>query len=153
MTLFSSARRSHEHPYGLRRHRYFANRQYYLAIIIDLAIRFSWLSRYVPGFVWMSETEFGIFVLMFSEVARRWMWVFLRVEAEWSKSPIHHTSTLPWHLQLTRGTQQQSETAAVLPPTIFSLASSAANWTQTELIQPCRIFLDKASRPFLYKLT
>ncbi|PYH29448.1 EXS domain-containing protein [Aspergillus neoniger CBS 115656] len=86
LTLFSSARHSHEHPYGLRRHRYFANRQYYLAIIIDLAIRFSWLSRYVPGFVWMSETEFGIFVLMFSEIARRWMWVFLRVEAEWIRN-------------------------------------------------------------------
>ncbi|PWY69553.1 putative small molecule transporter [Aspergillus heteromorphus CBS 117.55] len=86
LTLFSSARQSHEYPYGLRRHRYFTDQQYYMAISIDLAIRFSWLSRYVLGFVWLSDTEFGIFVLMFLEVARRWMWIFLRVETEWIRN-------------------------------------------------------------------
>ncbi|PYI10573.1 EXS-domain-containing protein [Aspergillus sclerotiicarbonarius CBS 121057] len=86
LTLLTPARHSHEHPYGLRRHRYFADRQYYIAITVDLAIRFSWLSRYVPGFLWLSDTEFGIFVLMFLEVARRWMWNFLRIEAEWIRN-------------------------------------------------------------------
>ena len=88
LTLLTPARHSHEYPYGLRRHRYFTDRHYYIAIAVDLAIRFSWLSRYVPGFLWLSDTEFGLFVLMFLEVARRWMWNFLRIETEWSKLSI-----------------------------------------------------------------
>ncbi|KAB8223047.1 EXS family-domain-containing protein [Aspergillus novoparasiticus] len=82
LTLLTSARRDAHHPYGLRRHRHFADRQYYLAILVDLAIRFSWLSRFIPGFVWLCETEVGIWLLMSLEVARRWMWIFLRVETE-----------------------------------------------------------------------
>ncbi|EAU34752.1 conserved hypothetical protein [Aspergillus terreus NIH2624] len=82
LTFFSSARRSTDHPYGLRRRRYFSDRQYYLAVLVDLLLRFSWASRFVPGFLWLTETEFGLFLLMSAEVARRWMWVFLRVEAE-----------------------------------------------------------------------
>ncbi|KAF9886035.1 protein-ER retention protein [Aspergillus nanangensis] len=82
LTLLSSARSSAHYPFGLRRHRHFEDRQYYLAISIDLLLRFSWASRFVPGLVWLTETEFGIFLLMASEVARRWMWIFLRVETE-----------------------------------------------------------------------
>ncbi|RAL15632.1 EXS domain-containing protein [Aspergillus homomorphus CBS 101889] len=86
LTLLSPLRDNPEYPFGLRRHRFFAVRQYYLAISIDLAIRFSWLSRYMSGFVWLSDTEFGIFVLMFLEVTRRWMWIFLRIETEWIRN-------------------------------------------------------------------
>ncbi|KAL4893356.1 EXS family-domain-containing protein [Aspergillus ambiguus] len=82
LTFFSSARRSADHPYGLRRRRFFSDRQYYLAVLVDLLLRFSWASRFVPGFLWLTETEFGLFMLMSAEVARRWMWVFFRVEAE-----------------------------------------------------------------------
>lgn len=85
MTLFSPERRDKDHPYGLRRHRYFSSdKMYHYVIIADLALRFSWLWRIVPGLGWISETESGLWILMFLEVARRWMWVFYRTEAEWS---------------------------------------------------------------------
>jgi len=92
MTLFSPERRDNDHPYGLRRYRYFSSdRMYHYVIIADLALRFSWLWRIVPGLGWISETESGLWVLMFLEVARRWMWVFYRTEAEWSRySPRAH---------------------------------------------------------------
>ncbi|KAJ5166671.1 uncharacterized protein N7482_005452 [Penicillium canariense] len=87
LTLFSSERRHRDHPYGLRRHRYFSSdRLYHYVIVADLALRFSWLWRVFPGLAWLSETECGLFLLMFLEVARRWMWVFFRVEAEWIRN-------------------------------------------------------------------
>ncbi|KAF7593371.1 protein-ER retention protein [Aspergillus hancockii] len=82
LTLLTSSRRNSYYPYGLRRHRCFSDRKYYLAILIDLVLRFSWLSRFMPGLVWLCETEVGIWLLMFLEVARRWMWIFFRVETE-----------------------------------------------------------------------
>lgn len=87
MTLFSPERRDNTHPYGLRRHRYFASdKMYHYVIIADLVLRFSWLWRIVPGLGWIPETESGLWLLMFLEVVRRWMWVFFRTEAEWSMS-------------------------------------------------------------------
>lgn len=88
-TLFSPNRLDRDHPYGLRRHRNFSSdRLYHYVIIADLVLRFSWLWRVVPGLTWLPETESGLFLLMFLEVARRWMWVFFRIEAEWSKFPV-----------------------------------------------------------------
>lgn len=93
MTLFSSNRLDRDHPYGLRRHRNFSSdRLYHYVIIADLVLRFSWLWRVVPGLAWLPETESGLFLLMFLEVARRWMWVFFRIEAEWSKFHLFHLS-------------------------------------------------------------
>lgn len=85
LTLLTSHRMHRDHPYGLRRHRLFSDRLYRCVIAADLVLRFSWLWRVIPGFAWLPETESGIFLLMFLEVARRWMWVFFRTEAEWSK--------------------------------------------------------------------
>jgi hypothetical protein len=85
LTLFSPQRHDRDHPYGLRRHRYFhSDRLYHYVIVADLLLRFSWLWRVLPGLAWLPECEFGLFTLMFLEIARRWMWVFFRVEAEWS---------------------------------------------------------------------
>ncbi|BCR87634.1 EXS domain-containing protein [Aspergillus chevalieri] len=87
LTLLTRSRDTSEYPYGLRRHRYFSSdRLYHSAILIDLVLRFSWASKFVPGLLWLTERESGLFVLMFLEVARRWMWVFFRVEAEWVRS-------------------------------------------------------------------
>lgn len=86
MTLFTPSRAHPDYPFGLRRHRFFSDRLYYAAILADLLIRFSWVSRFLPGFVWLTEKECGIFLFMAFEVARRWMWVFFRAEAEMSKS-------------------------------------------------------------------
>lgn len=90
LTLFSAQRQDKDHPYGLRRHRYFhSDRLYHYVIIADLLLRFSWLWRILPGLSWLPETEYGLFILMFLEVARRWMWVFFRTEAEWSMFSCH----------------------------------------------------------------
>ncbi|KAJ5204203.1 uncharacterized protein N7498_005082 [Penicillium cinerascens] len=87
LTLFSPERSDRDHPYGLRRHRYFhSDRLYHYVIIMDLVLRFSWLWRVLPGLAWLPETECGLFILMFLEVARRWMWVFFRAEAEWIRN-------------------------------------------------------------------
>lgn len=86
LTLFSSSRNDPDHPYGLRRHRYFSsNATYYSAIVIDLLVRFSWVWPMSTHFEWLKHHELGIFVMMFLEVARRWMWIFFRVEAEWGE--------------------------------------------------------------------
>ena len=86
LTLLTTSPSSPEYPFGLRRHRYFSSDQlYYIAIVIDLVIRFSWLSKFVPGLLWLTERECGLFVLVSLEVARRWMWVFFRTEAEWGE--------------------------------------------------------------------
>lgn len=113
LTLLSGSRRGADYPYGLRRHRCFSSdRLYYFAIIIDLVFRYSWLSKLVPGLVWLTERESGLFVLVFLEVARRWMWVFFRAEAEWGefcflpapflRSPFGCFSLLPAVLLLMR---------------------------------------------------
>ena len=87
LTLFSPARNDPDHPYGLRRHRYFSSSMtYYTAVAIDLLVRFSWVWPMSTHFEWLKHHEFGIFVMMFLEVARRWMWIFFRVEAEWGES-------------------------------------------------------------------
>ncbi|PGH11492.1 hypothetical protein AJ79_04867 [Helicocarpus griseus UAMH5409] len=89
LTLFYALNHPHdpEHPFGLRRHRYFhANQMYYSAIIIDLLLRFTWLSRLSTRLDRVNGIEGGVFVLMFLEVIRRWMWIFFRVETEWVRN-------------------------------------------------------------------
>lgn len=94
LTFFTANPSSPEYPFGLRRHRYFSSDQtYYLAILIDFMIRFSWLSKSVPGLLWLTERECGLFVLVSLEVARRWMWVFFRTEAEWGEFFLHSFCT------------------------------------------------------------
>jgi len=84
LTLFSADRDNPEYPFGLRQYRCFYNSSiYYGAIIVDLILRFMWLSRLSPRLDKVNNMESGIFVLMLLEVARRWMWIFLRVETEW----------------------------------------------------------------------
>jgi hypothetical protein len=77
----------HNYPFGLRPHRYFyANQVYYTAIAIDFVLRFTWVSRLSVRINWINDLESGVFVLMFLEVIRRWMWIFFRVETEWGES-------------------------------------------------------------------
>jgi EXS family len=90
LSLFSSApkRNDPEHPYGLRRHRYFhANNMYYAAIIIDFLLRCTWSFKLSPHLDHFNDLEGGIFTMEILEVFRRWMWIFFRVETEWGKSP------------------------------------------------------------------
>lgn len=53
--------------------------------MIDLILRFTWLSRLTTRLNWVNDLESGVFALMFLEVIRRWLWIFLRVETEWGK--------------------------------------------------------------------
>ncbi|KAK2755496.1 protein-ER retention protein [Arachnomyces sp. PD_36] len=84
LTLFSPTDRNNpNYPFALRRNRYFhAKEIYYSAMIIDLILRFTWVIKLSP-LDRINDFESGIFLLMFLEVARRWMWIFLRVETEW----------------------------------------------------------------------
>lgn len=58
---------------------------YYTAIVVDLILRFTWLSRLTTRLDWVNDLESGVFVLMFLEVIRRWIWIFFRVETEWGE--------------------------------------------------------------------
>lgn len=89
LTLFSSTREREdpEYPYGLRRHRYFHPRNmYYCAIVIDLLLRCTWSFKLSPHLDHFNDLEGGIFLMEILEVARRWMWIFFRVETEWVRS-------------------------------------------------------------------
>ncbi|EEQ91882.2 protein-ER retention protein [Blastomyces dermatitidis ER-3] len=89
LTLFSALNHPNDpdHPFGLRRHRYFyANEMYYSAIVIDLILRFTWVSRLSARLDWVNDIEGGVFALMLLEVVRRWIWIFFRVETEWVRN-------------------------------------------------------------------
>ncbi|MCJ1309937.1 protein-ER retention protein [Agyrium rufum] len=86
LTLFSSAeeRNDTDHPWGLRKHRHFHHENiYYAAIIIDLMLRCTWSLKLSPHLDHWNDLEGTIFVMEILEVARRWMWIFFRVETEW----------------------------------------------------------------------
>ncbi|KAF2809923.1 EXS-domain-containing protein [Mytilinidion resinicola] len=88
LTLFSTlqARNSPEHPYGLRRHRYFhAPELYYGAIVIDFMLRCTWSFKLSPHLDHFNDLEGGIFLMEALEVLRRWIWIFFRVESEWGE--------------------------------------------------------------------
>jgi len=87
LSLFSSARNSHMHPYGLRSRLYFPSKElYYFAIITDLLLRCTWSLKLSPHLDHFADFESGIFLMEFLEVGRRWMWIFLRVETEWVRN-------------------------------------------------------------------
>lgn len=90
LSLFSSRaeRNDPEHPYGLRRRRYFQNDQwYYAAIVADLLLRCTWSFKLSPHLDHFNDLEGGIFLMEILEVLRRWMWIFFRVETEWGLWP------------------------------------------------------------------
>lgn len=89
LSLFSSSRERNnpEHPFGLRRNRYFhAKQMYYTAIVIDFFLRCTWSVKLSPHLDHFNDLEGGIFLMEFLEVIRRWMWIFLRVETEWVRN-------------------------------------------------------------------
>lgn len=55
---------------------------YYLAIILDLLLRFSWSVKLSSHLHSIQEIEGGIVLMEGMEVVRRWMWVYLRMEWE-----------------------------------------------------------------------
>lgn len=55
---------------------------YYLFTLIDLVLRFTWSLKLSSHLHTISEIESGVFMMEALELARRWMWVFVRVEWE-----------------------------------------------------------------------
>jgi EXS family len=87
LTLLSRRRGAPDQPFGLRRHRYITVTElYYFAIVLDLLLRFTWSLKLSPHLDHFNDMEGGIFVVELLELFRRWIWVFLRVESEWSES-------------------------------------------------------------------
>lgn len=88
LSLFSSSkeRNDPEHPWALRRNRYFhAKEMYYGAIMVDLMLRCTWSFKLSPHLDHFNDLEGGIFVMELLEVLRRWIWIFFRVETEWGE--------------------------------------------------------------------
>jgi hypothetical protein len=86
LTLFSKDRGDPEHPFGLRKHRYFRFQElYYFVILLDLVLRFTWSMKLSPHLDRYNDMEGGIFLIEVLEVFRRWIWIFFRVETEWGK--------------------------------------------------------------------
>ena len=88
LTLFSGSRERNdpEHPYGLRRNRYFhVHEIYYAVIVMDLMLRCTWSFKLSPHLDHFNDLEGGIFMMELLEVFRRWIWIFFRVETEWGK--------------------------------------------------------------------
>lgn len=76
-----------QHPYGLRQRLYFPTPQiYYIAILTDLLLRFTWSLKLSPHLDHFADFESGIFLMEVLEVGRRWMWIFFRVETEWVRN-------------------------------------------------------------------
>lgn len=89
LSLFSTPqeRNNPEHPWGLRRHRYFhAKEFYYGAIVMDALLRCTWSLKLSPHLDHFNDLEGGIFTMEVLEVLRRWVWIFFRVECEWGES-------------------------------------------------------------------
>jgi hypothetical protein len=88
LSLFSTRqeRNNPEHPWGLRRHRYFHTKEfYYAAIVMDALLRCTWSLKLSPHLDHFNDLEGGIFTMEVLEVLRRWVWIFFRVECEWGK--------------------------------------------------------------------
>ncbi|GMG49427.1 unnamed protein product [Ambrosiozyma monospora] len=99
------------------RHRLIYNKfAYFVAIILDLQLRFIWVYRIIfpeilpradhgiLAFVGSSlfVNEFGTFMLEILEILRRWIWVFLKIETEYVKSIQEGTTPTDIELQNVR---------------------------------------------------
>ncbi|CAN6608777.1 protein Erd1p [Trichomonascus vanleenenianus] len=56
---------------------------YYLAVVQDFFLRYTWAVK-LTSHAQFADSERGLFILALVEVYRRWVWVFFRVEGEWS---------------------------------------------------------------------
>jgi hypothetical protein len=59
---------------------------YYGVIVLDLALRCTWVMKLSSSQDHIADFESSIFITQFLEVFRRWVWVFFRVEAEWLRN-------------------------------------------------------------------
>ncbi|KZV81617.1 EXS-domain-containing protein [Exidia glandulosa HHB12029] len=70
-------------PYGLRTQLLFPDTlMYYLAVALNLVLRFTWSLKLSAHLHSLAELEHGVFIMEALEILRRWVWVFFRVEWE-----------------------------------------------------------------------
>lgn len=87
LELFSSFPSYRYH--GLRRVKMLNIRVwYYVAVLVDLALRAVWIMKLTYSWKSFPDLETGLFVLEILEVSRRAMWVYFRTEKEWTTSDI-----------------------------------------------------------------
>lgn len=55
---------------------------YYMAISLNLVLRFTWSLKLSSHLHTIADLEGGIFMLEALELIRRWLWVFFRIEWE-----------------------------------------------------------------------
>lgn len=70
------------YPFGLRPTLLLPLPVYPFAIVADLVLRMTWSVKLSSHLHAYAEGDRLIFLIEFAEMARRWMWVFLRVEWE-----------------------------------------------------------------------
>jgi hypothetical protein len=88
LTLFSNARGSPDHPFGLRRTLLMHKPGvYYAVIVLDLVLRCTWMIKLTATTDRLSDFEGSIFLIQSLEVFRRWVWIFFRIETEWCVKP------------------------------------------------------------------
>lgn len=59
---------------------------YYAAIALDLVLRCTWSLKLSPHLDHVADFESSLFLMQLLEVARRWVWIFFRVETEWLRT-------------------------------------------------------------------
>lgn len=66
---------------------------YYLAILCNLVLRLTWSLKLSPHLHDVALREYSVFLIEGLEIARRWLWVYLRVEWECVKRSTsdHHS--------------------------------------------------------------
>src|SRR5256885_707426 len=71
---------------------------YYVAIIIDFLLRFTWSLKLSSHLHIINQLEGGIFLMEVLEVMRRWLWIFFRMESAYvEKSDKKFYSMLDLH--------------------------------------------------------
>ncbi|KZT42440.1 EXS-domain-containing protein [Sistotremastrum suecicum HHB10207 ss-3] len=88
------------HPWGLRTPLVLFQDPvvYYLAILLNLLLRFIWSLKLSSHLHNVAELESGIFLMEALELFRRWIWVFFRVEWEYIKQESGPQKASPLHL-------------------------------------------------------
>lgn len=73
----------HAPPFGLRSRLIYRDPTiYYLAIVLNFILRFTWSLKLSSHLHTVAELESGVFLMETLELIRRWMWVFFRIEWE-----------------------------------------------------------------------
>ena len=57
---------------------------------MDFVLRCTWSLKLSPHLDHFNDLEGSIFIMELLEVGRRWIWIFFRVETEWSKSSVKY---------------------------------------------------------------